>query len=42
MNGDEVVSLPWLPEMKPVRLKGKGWKVNDKKLVVTRAEIVQS
>ena len=42
VNGDEVVAYPRLPEMKPILLKVNGWKANDKKLVVTRAKIVQS
>ena len=42
VNGDEVVGYPRLLEMKPVLLKVNGWKANDKKLVVTRAEIVHN
>ena len=41
MNAEEVVSLLRLPDMKPILLKVNGWKANDKKLGVTRAEIVQ-
>ena len=40
VNGDEVVAYPRLPEMKSVLLKVNGWKANDKKLVVTRAELI--
>ncbi len=42
VNSDEVVAYPRLPEMKSILLNVSGWKANDEKLVVTRAEIVQS